>query len=114
MKERLKMMMEERQMNARQFAEEIGVQPSSISHILTGRNKPSIELIQKLLDRYPDVDVRFLITGVRQTSTVADGEIREESIDETDSPSDSSEKTFKSERIVVFFNDGTYRDYLPR
>ena len=53
-------------MNARQFAEEIGVQPSSISHILTGRNKPSVELIQKLLERYPEVNLRYLITGVEQ------------------------------------------------
>ena len=43
-------------MTASQFADEIGVQRSSVSHILSGRNKPSLEFIQKVMNRFPKVD----------------------------------------------------------
>ena len=49
---------------ASSFAEKIGVQRSSISHILSGRNKPSIDFFQKLLNVYPDLNANWLITGI--------------------------------------------------
>ena len=46
-----------------QFAEEIGVQPSGISHILSGRNHPSLDFVLKVLKRYPDLSTEWLLFG---------------------------------------------------
>jgi transcriptional regulator with XRE-family HTH domain len=43
------------------FADAIGVQRSSISHILSGRNKPSLDIIQKILKVFPDIDRDWLL-----------------------------------------------------
>ncbi len=45
------------------FAEKVGVQRSSISHIFSGRNKPSLEFVLKLLNAFPDVDLYWLLNG---------------------------------------------------
>jgi transcriptional regulator with XRE-family HTH domain len=49
--------------SATRFADEIGVQRSSISHILSGRNKPSFDFIAKLIEKYPAVNTSWLLTG---------------------------------------------------
>ena len=61
--DRFRYIMKLNQMSASAFADEIGVQRSSISHILSGRNKPSLEFIQKVLKRFPKVDANWLING---------------------------------------------------
>lgn len=45
------------------FADKIGVQRSSVSHILNGRNKPSLDFIQKILLHFPKIDAQWLING---------------------------------------------------
>ncbi|MGA3013567.1 MAG: helix-turn-helix transcriptional regulator [Bacteroidales bacterium] len=45
------------------FAEEIGVQRSSISHLISGRNKASLEFVQKILSRYPEINIDWLLNG---------------------------------------------------
>jgi transcriptional regulator with XRE-family HTH domain len=45
------------------FAQEIGVQPSGISHIISGRNKPSLDFIVKMLNRYPSLSTDWLLFG---------------------------------------------------
>jgi len=50
-------------MTAAQFADEIGVQKSSISHILSGRNNASLDFIQKVLLSYPEVNMEWLMFG---------------------------------------------------
>src|SRR5690606_14853733 len=49
--------------NASAFAEKIGVQRSSISHILSGRNKPSLDFVIKIISQYPEVDLYWLLNG---------------------------------------------------
>jgi transcriptional regulator with XRE-family HTH domain len=46
-----------------QFADEIGIQRSGISHLISGRNKPSLEFIMKILARFPETDLGWLIQG---------------------------------------------------
>jgi transcriptional regulator with XRE-family HTH domain len=48
------------------FAQEIGVQPSAISHIISGRNKPSLDFIVKMLNRYPYLSTEWLLFGKGQ------------------------------------------------
>lgn len=45
------------------LAESIGVQPSSVSHILSGRNKPSLDFVNKLLVCFPQVNYDWLVNG---------------------------------------------------
>lgn len=47
-----------------QFADKIGVQRSSISHILSGRNKPSYDFLQKITTVFTDIDANWLLNGV--------------------------------------------------
>lgn len=47
--------------SAAQLADQIGVQRSSFSHILNGRNKPSADFISKLLQSYPDLNANWLL-----------------------------------------------------
>jgi transcriptional regulator with XRE-family HTH domain len=63
MLERINLILKSRNLNAAQFADEIGVQRSSVSHILTGRNNASLDFLLKVLTRYPEIDTDWLLTG---------------------------------------------------
>ena len=60
---RISKIIKEKNLSSAKFADEIGVQRSSISHVLSGRNKPSLEFIQKILKAYPDIDINWLLSG---------------------------------------------------
>ena len=47
-----------------QFAEKTGIQRASVSHIVSGRNKPSLEVMLKIYDAFPELDLKWLMTGV--------------------------------------------------
>src|SRR6056297_3336997 len=63
MKDRILQIVKEEEMTNSRFAQEIGVQPSSISHIVSGRNKASIELVTKILHRFPGINPEWLLMG---------------------------------------------------
>ncbi len=63
MKDRLLKFLSINNLTATRFADEIGVQRSSISHILSGRNKPSFDFINKILENYANLNAEWLITG---------------------------------------------------
>lgn len=63
MKDRLIKFLTHENLTGTRFADEIGVQRSSISHILSGRNNPSFEFIQKILARYKNISPEWLIMG---------------------------------------------------
>ena len=50
-------------LSASSFADKIGVQRSSISHILSGRNRPSLDFVMKTLASFPEVDLYWLLNG---------------------------------------------------
>ncbi len=60
---RLEIILDYYNINASAFADKIGVQRSSLSHLLSGRNKPSLDFILKILDVYPDVDLYWILNG---------------------------------------------------
>jgi transcriptional regulator with XRE-family HTH domain len=66
--QKIKQILVEKQLSPSYFADEIGVQRSSISHILSGRNKPSFEIIQKIVKRFPDLGYEWLMDD---TNTIA-------------------------------------------
>ena len=61
--DRITKVIEFSELSPAEFAEEIGVQRSSISHILSGRNKPSLDFITKIKSKFPDIEWNWLITG---------------------------------------------------
>jgi transcriptional regulator with XRE-family HTH domain len=63
MKERIILLIKAKNFTAAQFADEIGVQKSGISHIISGRNNPSLDFVQKILLRFPEVNMDWLIMG---------------------------------------------------
>ncbi|UFH52464.1 helix-turn-helix transcriptional regulator [Spirosoma sp. KNUC1025] len=145
------------------FADEIGVQRSSISHILSGRNRPSFDIIQKIIRRFPELGYDWIMEEDNQTggatsmhhsysnrgnasrlnsdrykspeslqlsyaqpatnirsqrneippispSALASAEQSIASVADQQ-PTSTSEK--KVERILIFYTDGSFREYTP-
>ena len=92
---RLKKWMSYNGLKSSEFADNIGVNRATISHILSGRNKPSIDFLQKLLSAYPDLNSNWLITGIGYMS-------------------DKEEKLLTStkavSKVVVFYNDNSFEE----
>lgn len=63
MKDRLQQLLADKALTANKLAEMLEVQPSGISHILAGRNKPSIDFVTKLLTVFPDINPDWFILG---------------------------------------------------
>jgi transcriptional regulator with XRE-family HTH domain len=62
-KERINRIMKEKNMNASQFSEFIGIQRAAISHILAGRNNPSLDVIKKILKKFSTINPDWLLYG---------------------------------------------------
>jgi len=108
--------------SASSFAEKIGVQRSSISHILSGRNKPSLDFVLKVLSSFPEVELYWLMNGKGsfpaqqiQNEKTQFSETKEnlssnpESNTQILSSSISEDKSI--ERIVIFYKDGTFENF---
>ena len=63
MKERLVQLLDLEQLSPSKFADIIGVQRSSVSHVISGRNNPSFDFIQKTLNAFPGLNADWLILG---------------------------------------------------
>ncbi len=109
--ERLEKLLAHYDLNASSFADAIGVQRSGISHVLSGRNRPSLDFVMKVVTRFPEVNLYWLLNG-KGTFPPAPGlasaepEASEPKLTLGDMPREV-------ERIVLFFSDGTFRTYLP-
>ena len=94
------------------FAQKIGVQRSSISHILSGRNKPNLDFITKILTSYTEVDMYWLINVKGNFPKLEDNNVAfVEPINETlkrPLQEDSNEIV----RIVIFYKDGSFKNYM--
>ena len=65
-KDRIEKVMESEGLNATQFASEIGIKSPTLSHILNGRNNPSLDVLKRILERYRTISSDWLILGVGQ------------------------------------------------
>lgn len=61
--ERIKLIVEHYGLSTSSFADSIQVQRSSMSHLLSGRNKPSLDFVTKVINTYPEVDLYWLLKG---------------------------------------------------
>ncbi|NNC49068.1 MAG: helix-turn-helix transcriptional regulator [Flaviramulus sp.] len=96
------------------FAEKIGVQRSSISHILSGRNKPSLDFILKILTAFPEVDLYWLFNGKGNFPAI--NNIQETNIEPPPIEKNEILKTKKYndktiEQIVIFYSDGSFKNF---
>lgn len=71
MLERIKHILQSRQLTPTQFADAIGVARPIISHILSGRNKPSLEVVQKIIAAFPDLSLPWLLSGTEPMMAVS-------------------------------------------
>ncbi len=117
-KDRLRLIMDSHKLNAGSFADKIGVQRSNVSHVLSGRNKPGFDFIEKLLLAFPRVSAEWLFTGKQTTKETDDLEVKRElatsSGENTKSikvPASKSEK--KIVKTLVFYEDFTFDVFLP-
>lgn len=85
---RINLILRAKNITARQFAEEIGIQPSGMSHILGGRNNPSLDFVLKVIRRYPEIDANWLLLGKGEMYAV---EAVERPLQSSDMPHVSSE-----------------------
>lgn len=138
---RLETILEYYSLTASSFADKISVQRSSMSHLLSGRNKPSLDFVLKVTEEFPDVELEWFLNGkgsfpkdeFTPTPTIIQPEIKKESKIKEDLFSNNTEEkkeVFEDkktqpvsisenfnqneiERIVVFFKNGTFKNYTP-
>ena len=63
MVERIRILLQTNQLTPTQFADSIGVARPIISHILSGRNKPSLEVVQRIIAAFPAISLPWLLSG---------------------------------------------------
>jgi len=139
MRERILKFLKAENKTSAQFAEEIGVQPSGVSHILSGRNKPSLDFVLKMLEKYSFLSTEWLLFGkgtmYRDSSmqNLFDQSAEKIEISEDINKKANSRETETSEyvetskepeiragkdeltveRIVWFYNNNSFREYYP-
>lgn len=132
MKDRIAQIIDYKALTPSRFADIIGIQRSRISHIMSGRNNPSIDVITKIIEKFPDIDLKWLMTGegqmlnaenrlfekesdlVRSEDTVPYQSLNinpEPSKKKTDT--DIYAATKKIERIIVFYTDSSFKEFRP-
>lgn len=102
--------------SASSFAEKIGVQRSSISHILSGRNKPSLDFVLKVLSVFPEVELYWLMNGkgVFPSKSETVNELSKSDNENTEAqkfPDSSIISEKRIERIVIFYKDGSFQNF---
>lgn len=70
-KERIELLMRCYELTPSQFADRAGIQRASISHIISGRNKPSLEVMLKIYEAFPGLDMKWLMTGEGEMPSAA-------------------------------------------
>ncbi len=61
--ERIKMVLNYYGLNSGEFASKLNIQKSSVSHLLSGRNKPSFVFLSKFVQVFPEINIKWLLTG---------------------------------------------------
>lgn len=138
MKDRIHKLLTAEGIQPNKFAEIIGVQRSSISHILSGRNKPSFDVIQSILRKFPRLNSDWLILGSgemykKTIQTTLFDEVakgynadsnsenimhddalpKSEKVSKISKPSENRLNEKDIDRVIIFFKDKTLIEYIP-
>jgi len=106
---RLQLVIEYYQLSAAAFADKINVQRSSISHLLSGRNKPSLDFVLKVLDQFKEVELYWLLNGKGTFPKEDNTPIPDTASIKTNTSHNISDK--KIDKIIIFYKDGTFKRY---
>ena len=133
--ERIRKVIDDSELSSAAFADKIGVQRSSISHILSGRNKPSLDFVLKVLHAFPTLHTDWLLLGreVSQTQSASeaptlfapeqDNEPAQPKIEHAEQPEQTQQHITprhsvlddqEVERVTVFYTDGTCSTYTNK
>lgn len=95
------------------FADKIEVQRSSMSHLLSGRNKPSLDFIQKVVNAFPKVSADWLLYGEKKVNEPVSEDINKTNEKTTTSPTPQTTQpgSKKIKKIVVFYEDNTFEEF---
>tara|TARA_R110000796_G_scaffold88850_6_gene192073 strand:+ start:142347 stop:142718 length:372 start_codon:yes stop_codon:yes gene_type:complete len=97
------------------FADKISVQRSSISHLLSGRNKPSLEFVLKIISAFPEVNLYWLLNGKGTFPSNPEKEIQAtlppSEIVKENSTSKKSVSKKNIEKVIIFYDDGSFEAY---
>lgn len=140
---RLEVILDYYSLNASSFADKIGVQRSSMSHLLSGRNKPSLDFILKIIAIFPDVDLYWILNGTGgfpKNSEIIENLNQNAAVSNLDTPtpidlfsqipvplesnntlpksknieaSAEYENNDEIEKIVFFYKNGSFKIYSP-
>lgn len=129
--ERIKYIIENEGISPSALADEIGISRPLMSHVMSGRNKPSLQLLLKILERYPLYSADWLLLGKRKdkaettessievpetsTSAIEPNKTAPEAVDNVvESHTNSTVVHSETEQVIVFYADKTYAVYKPR
>ena len=140
MKERILQLIQEEKLTNAEFAEKIGISTSALSHILTERNKPSLEVVMRIHKAYPNINLNWLLYGEgemkdtnisdKTVSSFSGGNENPESFDfrkenASSLPNNTSKDVVREEvkyiekpqpkivEIRIFFDNGTFQVFRP-
>lgn len=127
---RLQKILDYYSISATTFSEKIDFNRSTISHLLSGRNKPSLEFVMKVLHEFPEVELYWLLNGTgsfpSSKSSLPDNHLKTPDtisttakskhtkiLDSEHTPTAYSPSEFDNtiERIVIFYKDGSFKSY---
>lgn len=127
-RQRLEQVIESEKMTAKQFAQEVGIQAGTISNILSGRNNPSLDVLQRVLNRFRTLSSDWLILGIgpmyRQNGAVVEQSLFDVRPDDSQAVIEApqTQKTEQSpapsqpmpvklvDKILIFYTDGTFEE----
>ena len=78
--ERLQLILKMHNLTPSAFADKLGVQRSNVSHVISGRNKPSLDFLEKIILNFPRVNAHWLLTGQMSTSPEVKLETKKEKV----------------------------------
>ena len=96
MHDRIKIWIESKGLKSSNFADRIGVNRATISHILSGRNKPSIDFLHKMISSFPDLNLNWIVSG---EGFMYKRDKRQEIV-----------YSKKIKKIVVFYDDNSFEE----
>ena len=132
--ERIEEIRSNHQLSAAAFASKIGVQRSAMSHILSGRNKPSLEFLMKVYEAFDEVALEWLIVGTpaptdpknkadlfdsievenehQQTRPIA--YLKSEKMEPQNQSLISTEESASPKEIIYLYGDGSFERFTPK
>ena len=135
MEEKLRILMQNENLTASKLAEILEVKPAAISHILSGRNKPSFELLCKIVNRFPQINPYWLLGDAEEmhntNAPISTGGIQAQTsgtlFDMQTEKSDNSNISPNSqiaitpqlgrsdiEKIIIVYQDQTFEELKPK